>query len=111
MKLRRETRDTLLAWSGIMAGAFAWFGSQQFGSNLVFAGCSPGDNLMNVVVGLLALALTAAGAFFSWRIRAPGDSELSHPFIGFVSLLVAGLLAVAIVLQIVAALLIPACFG
>ncbi|MEA3033488.1 MAG: hypothetical protein QOH86_1504, partial [Sphingomonadales bacterium] len=31
--MKRELRDNLIAWTALATGAFAWFGSQQLGSN------------------------------------------------------------------------------
>lgn len=111
MKLQREARDTLLAWSALAAGSFAWFGSQQLGSNAVFAGCSPGDGLLDVLVSLLALLLVGLGGFLSLRVWRGGDSEASHPFVGMLGIAASALLSIAIILQGLAGLIIPSCFG
>jgi len=112
VKLSRHARDTLFAWAALAAGAFAWFGSQQLGSNWVFAGCSPGDGLFDVLISLIALALIVGGGLLSWRVwRGGEDDEASHPFVGLVGTLAAAVLSVAIVLQAAAGLIIPSCFG
>ena len=111
MKLARETRDTLLAWTALAAGAFAWFGSQQLGSNWVIAGCSPGDGLFAFVISLVALALIVGGGLLSLRVWRGGDDEAPRSFVALVGILTSGLLAVAVILQGVAGLIIPSCFG
>jgi hypothetical protein len=112
LKISRYARDTALAWSALAAGAFAWFGSQQLGSNWVFAGCSPGDGLFDVLISLIALALIAGGAFLSWRIwRGVEDDQAAHPFIALVGTLTGAILAIAIILQAAAGLIIPSCVG
>jgi hypothetical protein len=109
--MKRETRDTLLAWTALAAGAFAWFGSQQLGSNWVIAGCSPGDGLFAFVISLVALALIVGGGFLSLRVWRGGDDEAPRSFVALVGILTSGLLAVAVILQGVAGLIIPSCFG
>ncbi|MEA3049190.1 MAG: hypothetical protein QOG84_1026 [Sphingomonadales bacterium] len=111
MKLRRETRDNLIAWTALFTGAFAWFGSQQLGSNWVIAGCSPGDGLFAFVISLIALALIVAGGFCSLNVWRGGDDEAPRSFVALVGILTSGLLAVAIILQGAAGLIIPSCFG
>jgi hypothetical protein len=111
MRLARETRDTLLAWTALAVGAFAWFGSQQLGSNWVFAGCSPGDGLFAFLLSLIALALIVGGGLLSLRVWRGGDDEAPRSFVALVGILTSGLLAVAVILQGAAGLIIPSCFG
>ncbi|MEA3063287.1 MAG: hypothetical protein QOJ94_3068 [Sphingomonadales bacterium] len=109
--MKREIRDTLLAWTALAAGAFAWFGSQQLGSNWVIAGCSPGDGLFAFLISLVALALIVGGGFLSLGVWRGGGDEAPRAFVALVGILTSGLLAVAVILQGVAGLIIPSCFG
>lgn len=111
MKLHREARDTLLSWCALAAGATAWFGSQQLGSNVAFAACHADDDLFPFVLFLGAMLLLGAGVFLSWRIWKSGPTDAVRPFIALVGILSGGLLGVAIVLQFLAGLIIPGCFA
>jgi hypothetical protein len=111
--MKRETRDTLFAWAALAAGALAWFGTQQLGANVSFADCGAGSGLFDLIMGVLALALIAGGALLSLRIwRGRKDEQApAAPFIAFIGIATGGLLAIAIVLQMLSALIIPSCFA
>lgn len=110
-RLSDHARGNFAAWAALAAGTFAWFGSQQLGANVVFAGCSPGDGLLDLLVSLLALALIGLGGFISLRVWRGGDDEAPRSFVGLVGTLAACVMAVAIILQAAAGLIIPSCFG
>jgi hypothetical protein len=100
------------AWAALALGAFAWFGSQQLGSDLSFSDCHTNGAIETGLIGLVALLVTAAGAWMShgvWR-RRQAEAE-GRDFAALVGVLAAALLAVAIVYQTLAAFIIPACFG
>ena len=71
------------------------------------AAVSPGPILL---VSLLGLALTAAGAVGSWRVYKRKREESSRRLIAMVSLGMAALFAMAILLPVVASLVIPPCY-
>lgn len=98
------------AWAALALGGSAWFLAHQFGSNLSFADCDANGGLQTGLTGFLALLLTAAGALLSWRVWKGGAPE-GHAFIALAGVLVAGLLAIAIVWQTVAAFIVPSCYG
>jgi hypothetical protein len=108
----REQKEIGFAWAALAAGTTAWFVSQQAGSDLSFAHCHASGARPVVVLGLLALALTGVGGLLSHRVwdRAAAE-EAGKPFVALIGMLTAALLAVAIVYQSVAALIIPSCFG
>jgi hypothetical protein len=100
------------AWAALALASFAWFVSQQWGSDISFSHCAANGALQTGLIGLAALLLTGAGAFMSylvWRRRDP--DEEGRDFAALTGILVSGLLAIAIVYQTVAAFIIPACFG
>jgi len=108
----REQKEIGFAWAALAAGATAWFVSQQLGSDLSFSHCHASGPLPVLVIALLALALAGLGAFFSHRVWDRGaQEEAGKPFIALIGMLTAGLLAIAIVYQAVASLIIPSCFG
>ena len=105
-------RSLAFAWAALALASFAWFASQQIGSDLSFSDCDSNGALLTGLVGLAALIVTAAGAWLSWlvwRRRAP--EEEGRDFAALTGILVSALLAIAIVYQTVAAFIIPACFG
>jgi hypothetical protein len=108
---RAQARHLAFAWAALALSAFAWFGSHQFGSNLSFADCRASGALPVLLIGLVALALALGGGLLSWRIWRGGEAGEGHGFIALIGMLTALLLAVAIVLQTSASLIIPRCFG
>lgn len=111
MKLEGDNRTIAFSWAALAASAFAWFGSQQFGSNHAFAGCPSYSPLEALLLGLLALGLSAGGAFLSWRVWRGGTIEEPRPFVALVGMMTAGLIAIAIILQTASGLIIPRCFA
>jgi hypothetical protein len=111
MKLEGDRKQIAFSWAALATGTFAWFNSQQLGSNWAFAACPTATPLVHLLIGLLALALVAGGGFLSLRVWRGGTVEESRPFVALVGLLTSGLLAVAIILQTVAGLIIPRCFA
>jgi hypothetical protein len=57
----RKAWELFLPWAALIAAAFAWVASQQIGSDLAFADCSVAGWWWVGLIGLLALALAAAG--------------------------------------------------
>jgi hypothetical protein len=111
MTPREDGRRIALSWAALFIGAVAWFGSQQFGSNLAFAGCPSFSPLASLLLGLVALALAGFGGFLSLGIWRGGSVEEPRPFIALIGMLTSALLAIAILLQTVAGLIIPRCFS
>jgi uncharacterized membrane protein len=64
-----------------------------------------------LLIGLLALALAGVGGFLSYGVWRGGDVEAPRPFIALIGILTSALLAIAIVLQTAAGLIIPSCFA
>jgi hypothetical protein len=93
-------------------GAFAWFGSQQLGSDLSFAKCTANGPLQTGLIGLVALAIALGGGLLSHGVWKRREAEAEgRDFIALVGMLVAGLLALAIIYQTLAAFIVPACFA
>lgn len=111
MTPREERRRIALAWAALFIGAAAWFGSQQYGSNLAFAGCPSFSPLASLLLGLLALMLTGVGCFLSFGVWRGGSVEEPRPFIALIGILASALLSIAILLQTAAGLIIPRCFA
>jgi nitric oxide reductase large subunit len=100
------------AWAALALASFAWFASQQLGSDLSFSGCGANGPVQTGLIGLAALLLTGAGAWMSWLVwRRRDPNEEGRDFAASTGILVSALLAIAIVYQTVAAFIIPGCFG
>ncbi|MFL6844040.1 MAG: hypothetical protein ACJ8ER_04075 [Allosphingosinicella sp.] len=105
-------RSHLLAWAALALGAFAWFGSQQLGSDLSFSQCTDNGALQTGLIGLVALLIVLAGGLLSHRIWRRRDSEAEgRDFAALTGMLVSVLLALAIVYQTLAAFIVPSCFA
>jgi hypothetical protein len=109
----RRQREHVFAWAALAAGAAAWFGSQQVGSDLSFAHCGASGGPFVIPLCLVALALAGSGGLLSWRVwkRGEPDPEQGRPFVALVGTLAAALLAIAICYQLLAGLIIPRCFA
>jgi hypothetical protein len=105
-------RALAYAWAALALGAFAWFGSQQLGSDLSFSNCAANGALETGLIGLVALAIVLTGALLSHRVWKRREAEAEgRDFAALVGLLAAALLAVAILYQTAAAFIVPACFA
>jgi hypothetical protein len=91
---------------GILFAAAGWALSHQVGSDAVFEECTRGGTFV-VVVSLIGLLISAAGGFYSllaWR-----GTDRGRSFVGALGALLALIAGFAIVLQIAAGLILPAC--
>jgi TRAP-type C4-dicarboxylate transport system permease small subunit len=109
MTAKRRTIEHLAPWLGLLGAAVSWGASQQIGSDAVFDDCSARGVGFVVIVGLAGLAVAIAGGWFSWGVwRDEGESN-GRRFIGILGVLLAILAAFAMILQSLAALIIPSC--
>lgn len=107
-----RARTLAFAWAALALGAFAWFVSQQVGSDLSFTDCRTNGPLQTGLIGLAALAVTLAGGLMSHRVWKRHERlHEGRDFAALVGMLVAALLAVAIVYQTAAGFIIPSCFA
>jgi hypothetical protein len=93
---------------GILLTVVGWTLSHQWGSNAVFDDCTTRGGGTVIAVSLLGLLITGAGGlycFMAWR----GGAGDGRSFLGILGALLALLTAFAIVLQIAAGLILPAC--
>lgn len=110
--MTREQKEIGFSWAALAAGATAWFVSQQAGSDFSIRHCHASGAMPVIVIGLLALALAGVGALCSYRVwDRERSGEAGTPFAALIGMLVAALLAIAIVYQSVASLIIPSCYG
>jgi hypothetical protein len=101
----------LTPWTGLLAGSVAWALHQQLLADALRFNCaavSPGRALLALA---LALALCLTGAVVSWRsVRGTGDASAGRAFAGRLSILGAGIFALAVAMQGVASFTVPGCF-
>lgn len=106
----QEFVHQFVPWAGLVAGLVGAALVHQIGSEGQFNDCGEVDAAAIWLVGALGLALVAAGALGSWRVfRKKGELE-SRRLISTVSLGMAALFAMAILLPMIAALMIPRCY-
>ena len=110
MKKRQAVIHHFLPWAGLATGLVGAGLIHQFGSEGVFNDCAAISPVPILLVGLVALALTAAGAFGSWRVYRHKDEGQSRRLAAMISLGTAALFVMAILLPMIAALVIPPCY-
>jgi hypothetical protein len=100
-------------WSGLIAGAIAWSAQHQLLADWLHFDCVRDERALGLITGLAAAALAAGGAAVSLRAtRQPDRDDLgARRFIGMLSAMAAGTFLFAIVLQTLAAFLLPGCRG
>ena len=113
MALNRLHSSKLAPWSGLVAGMVAEIVHHQLLSDMLRFDCRLGGASAGLAVGIPALLLIAAGVALSWASARGGDPEAPHVqtrrFIAQVSTMMGGLLAIAIIWQTMATMIVPAC--
>lgn len=101
----------LTPWTGLLAGSVAWALHQQLLADALRFNCAAVSPNRALVALVLALALCVIGAAISWRsIRGTGDASAGRAFVGWLSILGAGIFALAVAMQGMASLTVPGCF-
>lgn len=98
----------LWPWAGMIGAAGAWILDHQIGSDGTFYNCDAGSTV-TVIVGVVALAVTALSGIASFRLWRRGGETHARRFIALVGWLFAILLGLAILLPTLAGLIIPEC--
>jgi hypothetical protein len=107
----QRIRDRFMPWAGLALGTAGFFLAHQLGSNTVFQNCRVGSPWVVVIGTIVGLAIITAGALGSWRVYAMRGGAVAPRVIAAVSLMSAALFALAILLPLVAALVIPRCWA
>lgn len=103
-------RDRLMPWAGLALGTIGTGLSHQLGVDSTFQDCRVGSPMIVIIGTIVGLALVALGALGSWRVYA-ADGELpARRLVAIVSLMSCGIFALAIVLPLIAAMVIPRCW-
>jgi hypothetical protein len=113
MAVNRLHRSKLAPWSGLVAGMAAEIVHHQLLSDMLRYDCRLGGASAGLTVGVPALALIALGIGVSLASVRGGDPAAAHSqtrrFIAQVATMRGGLLAIAIVWQTMATMIVPAC--
>lgn len=108
--IRRETRDLLMPWAGLVCGIVGAGIVHQFGSEGTFDRCDIISPVPLLIVAVLGFALTAAGGLASWSVlRADAETQV-RKLVAIISLGMVGLFCFAILLPAIASLVLPPCF-
>jgi len=98
----------LKPWAGLIAGMGGAGLQHQLVSDSMHFDCHYGD--YDLVVGLLALAVIAVGAWMSWSaVRTHPDPDSTRRFIAHMSLMAAVLFALMVLWGLMAGAILPAC--
>ena len=98
-------------WTGLFVGALAWFADQQISSAGDAWDCHVLGGPFVVAVGLVCIALTAAGGLASWGLRpqAPDKDLQNRTFARMIGAGAAAIFILAIAFGTWAAVLLPGC--
>jgi uncharacterized iron-regulated membrane protein len=102
--------------AGLVAAPVAWVVHHQLGADLNYADCRLGANPTLIAMGCVALIIAVAGGLVSWGgwKRAGGGpdtkQEPSGRFVAALAMMASGLFSLVILVQILAAVTLPACF-
>ena len=110
MKRLQQSVEAFRPWAGLVVGVIAVGVVHQFGSDGVFDDCQTVGRGPLFIVALLGLLACAASAVASWRSMR-GSSIESHRVVATISVGSAILFIFAILLAVIAALVLPPCFG
>lgn len=113
MALNRLQRSALAPWAGLVTAAIGMAVQQQLLGDMLRFECRLGTPTNGVVVGVLVMLFIGVGCWVSWASARGATEDERHQatrrFIVHLSLLFALLLSVAVVWQVVATFLVPAC--
>jgi phosphoglycerol transferase MdoB-like AlkP superfamily enzyme len=99
-----------MPWAGLALGTFGAGLAHQLGADSTFQDCRLGSPLVVAVGTIVGLVLIALGAAGSWRIYGTEGEGPARRFIAAVSLMACALYAIAVVLPLIAAMVIPRCW-
>lgn len=105
-------RSPWTPWTGLFAGAAAWFAHQQFGANANYWDCHFGGVLWTLLLTAVCGLVTIAGGWMSWTARAAGRGEErsdTRRFSAAVGAATAAIFFLAILFGTLASLIVPAC--
>jgi hypothetical protein len=110
------TSPSWRAWAGLFGGFAGWAFHHQVGSSGNFARCSTANGWLAIAIGLVACVIIVASGALSWTAwrRSGGGGASSHEaagrFVPAISLMAAALFLLTVLVQMTAALIVPACW-
>jgi len=107
----KSIRDGFMPWAALALGTTGYFMAHQIGSDSTFQDCRVGSPLMVIIATIVGLIIVCLGAVGSWGIYANKDETAGRKLVAIVGLLACALYVIGIILPVVAALIIPACWA
>jgi hypothetical protein len=107
----KSIRDGFMPWAGLTLGTLGAGLAHQLGSDSTFQDCSFSSPLVVIVGTIVGLLLIGAGALGSWSIYAAEGEAPARRTVAVVGLMACGLYAIAVILPLIAALVIPRCWA
>jgi hypothetical protein len=104
-----RTRDRFMPWAGLALGTLGAGFAHQIGAETTFQNCRLGSPATIIIAAVVGLGLVALGALGSWRVCGSEEAPVRR-FVAIVGLMACAIYAVAIILPIIAALVIPGCW-
>lgn len=104
------------SWAGLIVSPIAWGLHHQLGSNLSYAACDRGPDVVALAMGIVALLVIAAGGWLGWRAwrdaggAADDEADALEVFVPLLSMMAATLFGLTIFVQLLADILLPSCF-
>jgi hypothetical protein len=110
VRTAERIRDGFMPWAGLALGTTGFFIQHQLGSDATFQDCRVGSPWVVIVGTLIGLLIIAAGALGSWRVFATHAETPARRLVAAVSLMACALYAMATILPLIAAMIIPGCW-
>ena len=107
----KPLRDRFMPFSGLALGTLGAGLAHQVGSDTTFQNCELGSPSIVTLAAISGLLLVAFGALGSWRVYSADREAPARRMIATISLMACGLYALAIVLPLIAAMVIPRCWA
>ena len=96
---------------GLLLVSAGWALPHQVGSDAVFDGCASAGNALVLAVSFLGLAVVATGGAYGFLSWQPRHKSGGRSALGLIVAMLALLAGFAVILQIVAGLILPPCYG
>ena len=108
--MTRPAAELLQPWAGLVAGVLAGAFSHQFGADGTFNNCERFAPVPLLLVAALCVIICVAGGLASLQLVRRAGEETTPRVVGAISVGFALLAMLAIVLPMLGAIILPACF-
>ena len=102
-------RSRWTPWIGLIVPPIAWAIHHQVGANLVIYDCRLGGSGVIALVGVVMALISLTSAMISWSSLRNATGMEVRTFAAYLGALSGGLFCLALVLQTLATLMLPAC--